>query len=53
MKEDERERLVPNNAGSLGAVRRDDIVQRSIAHFRAADPEYGERVEAVVKARRG
>lgn len=53
MTEDERARLAANIAGSLGAVKRDDIVERSIAHFRAADPEYGARVEAAVKARRG
>lgn len=53
MKEDERQRLVANIAGSLGTVKRDDIVQRSVAHFRAADPEFGARLEAAVKARRG
>lgn len=26
-----------------------NIAPRSIAHFRAADPEYGARVEAAVK----
>ena len=49
MDEGERERLVANIAGSLGQVSRDDIVERSIGHFRAADPEYGARVEAAVK----
>jgi hypothetical protein len=34
-------------------VSRDDIVVRSIAHFRAADGSYGERVAAAVKALRG
>jgi len=33
-------------------VSRDDIVARSIAHFRAADPSYGKRVETGVKERR-
>jgi len=49
MQEDERQRLVENIAGGLARVSRDDIVLRSIAHFRAADPEYGARVEAAVK----
>jgi catalase len=33
-------------------VRRDDVVQRSIEHFRRADPEYGARVAEAVAARR-
>jgi catalase len=53
MRQDERERLVANIAGSLAQVSRDDIRERAIGHFRAADPEYGARVEAAVKALRG
>jgi catalase len=49
----EQQRLVDNIAGSLAQVSRDDIVVRSIAHFRAADGSYGERVAAAVKALRG
>jgi catalase len=49
---DERARLVESIAASLGRVARADIVERSVAHFRNADPEYGARVEAAVKARR-
>jgi len=52
MSEDERERLIANIAGSLAQVTRLDIVERSVAHFRAADPDYGARVEAAVKDRR-
>ena len=37
------------SAGPVG----DGIVERSIAHFRAADPEFGERVAQGVKERRG
>ena len=48
----EQQRLVDNIAGSLAQVSRDEIIARSIAHFRAADPSYGERVEAAVKALR-
>jgi catalase len=49
----EQQRLVDNIAGSLAQVSRDDIIVRSIAHFRAADGSYGERVAAAVKALRG
>jgi catalase len=52
MPNDARERLVQNIAGSLSRVSRDDIVTRSIGHFRNADAEYGARVEQAVKARR-
>ena len=50
---DEQERLVQNIAGSLAGVSRNDIIARAIGHFREADPEYGARVEAGVKAKRG
>jgi catalase len=49
---DAQQRLVDNIADGLAQVSRDDIIDRSIAHFRNADPEYGERVEAGVKALR-
>ncbi|MYW02757.1 catalase [Streptomyces sp. SID3343] len=48
MSGEERARLIENIAGSLGQVTRDDIVDRMVAHFRAADPEYGERVAKAV-----
>ena len=51
-----RERLIENIAGSLSEVQHtaigDGIIERSIAHFRAADPDYGARIETSVKARR-
>ena len=54
---DAQARLVDNIAGGLGAVSPgtvgDGIVERSIAHFRAADPELGERIAQGVKERRG
>jgi len=53
MPEDARERLVANIAGSLARVSRPEIIERSIGYFRNADPEYGARVEAAVKAKRG
>jgi len=37
------------SAGAAG----EGIIERSIAHFRAADPEFGERVAQGVKERRG
>jgi catalase len=43
-----RARLVANIAGSLAQVSKDEIIERSVAHLRAADPEYGERVAAAV-----
>ena len=47
-----RARLIANIAGSLSQVSKDEIVERSVAHFRAADPEYGQRVaDAVAKLR--
>ena len=52
-KEEARRRLVDNIAGSLAQVTRDDVIARSVAHFRAADPEYGSRVAEAVALRRG
>jgi catalase len=48
----ERDRLIANIAGSLGQVQHDGIVERSVAHFHNADPEFGERVALAVKALR-
>ncbi|WP_406288531.1 catalase [Embleya sp. NBC_00896] len=50
MSGEERARLVENIAGSLGQVTRDDIVDRMVRHFHAADPEYGDRVAKAVSA---
>ena len=52
MKEDERQRLVENIAGSLAQVSRKDVIERSIEHFRRADAEYGQRVAERVAALR-
>jgi catalase len=43
-----RERLIANLAGSLAAVSRPAVIERSIEHFRAADPEYGAKLAAAV-----
>lgn len=50
MKPEEKDRLIANIAGNLGKVTRDDIVTRAIGHFRAADADYGNRLEAAIKA---
>jgi catalase len=52
MKEDEKQRLVANIAGGLSRVSRDDVIERSIGHFRKADADYGERVARAVAALR-
>ena len=54
---DAQQRLVDNVAGGLAEISAgpvgEGIIERSIAHFRAADPEYGERIAQGVKERRG
>jgi catalase len=47
--EDAQQRLVDNIAGSLAQVTLPGVVERSIGHFRAADTEFGDRIEAAVK----
>ncbi len=44
MSEEEKKRLIDNIASSLAQVSRPDVVERSIAHFRNADPDYGRRL---------
>jgi len=50
MTEPEKERLVASIAGNLSRVSREDVIVRSIEHFRKADPGYGARVEQAVRA---
>ncbi|MFD7433107.1 catalase [Streptomyces sp. NPDC059861] len=52
MSAEEKSRLIANIAGSLSQVSRDDVVEKNLAHFHAADPEYGKRVEEAVRALR-
>ncbi|MEV6168665.1 catalase [Streptomyces sp. NPDC051954] len=52
MSEEEKSRLVANIAGGLSQVSRDDVIEKNLAHFHAADPEYGKRVEEAVHALR-
>jgi catalase len=49
MSEPERVRLVANIAGSLRAVKRDDVRGRAIEHFRRADADYGRRLDEAVR----
>ncbi len=48
MSEAERQRLIANIAGSLSKVSREDIIERSVANFRKADPQYGDQVAVAV-----
>ncbi|WP_158791246.1 catalase, partial [Streptomyces sp. NRRL WC-3549] len=48
----EKDRLIANIAGGLSQVTRDDVIEKNLAHFHAADPEYGTRVEEAVRALR-
>ncbi|GLW53693.1 catalase [Kitasatospora phosalacinea] len=52
MTDAEKSRLIANLAGSLARVGRDDVVEKNLAHFHAADPEYGARLAAAVTALR-
>ncbi|MGW0798811.1 catalase [Streptomyces sp. NPDC002692] len=52
MSRDERSRLVANIADGLAQVSRDDVVEKNLAHFHAADPSYGDRVAEAVRALR-
>jgi len=52
MSEPEKQRLVGNIAASLSQVSRKEIIDRSIANFRSADREYGDRVAEAVANRR-
>jgi len=49
MSDGEKARLIANLAGFLAQVSREDIVEKNLAHFHAADEEYGSRLEAAVK----
>ncbi|MGW2657135.1 catalase [Streptomyces sp. NPDC001478] len=52
MSDDEKARLIANIASGLSQVTRDDVIEKNLAHFHAADPEYGTRVEEAVRALR-
>ena len=50
--EDSRQRLIDTIADGLAGVSQQDIIDRSVSYFRAADPDYGARVEQAVELRR-
>jgi catalase len=52
MSEDEKKRLVENIAGTLSRVSREEIIEKSIGHFRSADKDFGDRLTKAVKALR-
>ncbi|MFD8975302.1 MULTISPECIES: catalase [Streptomyces] len=52
MSEDEKKRLIANIAGGLSQVSREDVIEKNLAHFAAADAEYGKRVAEAVRALR-
>ncbi|MEU9006589.1 catalase-related domain-containing protein, partial [Streptomyces sp. NPDC048551] len=52
MSEAEKERLVANIAGGLSQVTLEDVIEKNLAHFHAADADYGKRVEEAVRALR-
>jgi catalase len=52
MSEEEKHRLVANIAATLSKVSRADVIERSLSHFRNADPDYGARLEKAVQALR-
>jgi catalase len=47
-----QQRLVSNIAGSLAQVSRQDIIDRSVAHFRKADGTFGRRIAEGIEAAR-
>ncbi|MEU6484837.1 catalase [Streptomyces sp. NPDC046887] len=52
MSEEEKKRLVANIAGGLSQVSREDVIDKILTHFAAADPDYGKRVAEAVSALR-
>ncbi len=52
LSEAEKQRLVANIAAHLALVSKEDIIERSVAHFRTADRDYGARVAQAVRERR-
>ena len=48
-----KQRLIDNIADGLAQVEHSAIVERSVSCFRGADPDYGDRIERAIAARRG
>jgi len=49
MSEEEKKRLVSNIAGSLSKVSREQIIERSLGHFRAADKDLADRLAKSIR----
>ena len=45
-------RLIGNIAASLSQVSRDDIIERSLAHFRKVDDDFDRRLAGAIAQRR-
>jgi catalase len=52
MSEEEKQRLIGNITASLSQVSREDIIERSVGHFRKADLEFGDRLQKALEKRR-
>lgn len=52
MSETEQRRLVANIAAHLSQVNKEDIIERSVSHFRNANRHYGDRVHRAVMEQR-
>ena len=52
MSEEEKKRLVENISGCLSRVSREEIIEKSVSHFRSADKDLGDRLTKAVKALR-
>ena len=48
MDDAEKQRLIESIAGNLSQVSKDEIIERSLAHFTNADPEYGSRLRSAI-----
>ena len=49
MSEAEKQRLIANIAAPLSLVSKEDIIERALAHFGTADPDYGQRLAHAVR----
>jgi len=48
MKEDARQRLPDNIAGSLAQVSRPGVIERSVEHFRKVDADFGKKLAEAI-----
>ena len=50
MGEEEKKRFVDNLSRSLSRVSREEIIGKSLSHFRSADKHFGDRLAEAVNA---